>query len=158
MSTITAISALATSFNQLRAHQHLKWHLCPLLFLLDSQVGAHFAKSSVTLIVCRYDRGWFYHRELHLWLTRVSNIEPLVKTNTYERGSYICFDPNTWEMLRKVWISLTLVEPRLINFPPNDLIVFCWIFTTWMDYLVFLQDNFVIYNDMLERRKALPQQ
>ncbi|KAI8523907.1 hypothetical protein RHMOL_Rhmol13G0108000 [Rhododendron molle] len=71
------------------------------------------------------NRGWFYHRELHLWLTRVSNMEPLVKTNTYERGSYICFDPNTWEMLRKVWILSTLIEPRLINFPPNDLIVFC---------------------------------
>ncbi|XP_052186139.1 probable NOT transcription complex subunit VIP2 isoform X2 [Diospyros lotus] len=48
-----------------------------------------------------YSRGWFYHRELRLWLTRVSNMEPLVKTNTYERGSYICFDPNTWETIRK---------------------------------------------------------
>ncbi|XP_058198984.1 probable NOT transcription complex subunit VIP2 [Rhododendron vialii] len=48
-----------------------------------------------------YNRGWFYHRELRLWLTRVANMEPLVKTNTYERGSYICFDPNTWETIRK---------------------------------------------------------
>ncbi|XP_052177317.1 probable NOT transcription complex subunit VIP2 isoform X2 [Diospyros lotus] len=48
-----------------------------------------------------YNRGWFYHREVHLWFTRVSNVEPLVKTNTYERGSYICFDPNTWETIRK---------------------------------------------------------
>ncbi|KAL6979253.1 putative NOT transcription complex subunit vip2 [Sarracenia purpurea var. burkii] len=48
-----------------------------------------------------YNRGWFYHRELRLWFTRVSNMEPLVKTNAYERGSYICFDPNTWETIRK---------------------------------------------------------
>lgn len=48
-----------------------------------------------------YNRGWFYHRDLRLWFTRVSNIEPLVKTSAYERGSYICFDPNTWETIRK---------------------------------------------------------
>ncbi|XP_057480594.1 probable NOT transcription complex subunit VIP2 isoform X2 [Actinidia eriantha] len=48
-----------------------------------------------------YNRGWFYHRELRLWFIRVSNMEPLVKTNTYERGSYICFDPNTWETNRR---------------------------------------------------------
>ncbi|KAK4255003.1 hypothetical protein QN277_008066 [Acacia crassicarpa] len=48
-----------------------------------------------------YNRGWFYHKELHLWFIRVSNMEPLVKTNTYERGSYHCFDPNTFEIIRK---------------------------------------------------------
>ncbi|KAJ4955815.1 hypothetical protein NE237_012598 [Protea cynaroides] len=48
-----------------------------------------------------YNRGWFYHKELRLWLMRVSNMEPLVKTNTYERGSYLCFDPHTWETVRK---------------------------------------------------------
>ncbi|KAG8387770.1 hypothetical protein BUALT_Bualt02G0055800 [Buddleja alternifolia] len=48
-----------------------------------------------------YNRGWFYHREHRLWFTRVTNTEPLVKTNAYERGSYICFDPNTWETIRK---------------------------------------------------------
>ncbi|XP_057474903.1 probable NOT transcription complex subunit VIP2 isoform X2 [Actinidia eriantha] len=48
-----------------------------------------------------YNRAWFYHREVRLWFTRVSNMEPLVKTHAYERGSYICFDPNTWETIRK---------------------------------------------------------
>lgn len=48
-----------------------------------------------------HNRGWFYHRELRLWFMRVANMEPLVKTNSYERGSYICFDPNTWETIRK---------------------------------------------------------
>ncbi|KAL3625910.1 putative NOT transcription complex subunit vip2 [Castilleja foliolosa] len=48
-----------------------------------------------------YNRGWFYHREHRLWFTKVTNMEPLVKTSAYERGSYICFDPNTWETVRK---------------------------------------------------------
>ncbi|XP_057449098.1 probable NOT transcription complex subunit VIP2 isoform X3 [Lotus japonicus] len=47
------------------------------------------------------NRGWFYHKELRLWLIRVPNIEPLVKTNTHERGSYHCFEPNTFEIIRK---------------------------------------------------------
>ncbi|CAA6670395.1 unnamed protein product [Spirodela intermedia] len=46
-------------------------------------------------------RGWFYHKEHRLWFIRVANVEPLVKTNTYERGSYHCFDPNTWDTIRK---------------------------------------------------------
>lgn len=48
-----------------------------------------------------YNRGWFFHREHRLWFIRVANMEPLVKTNSYERGSYLCFDPNTWESVRK---------------------------------------------------------
>ncbi|KAG8644522.1 probable NOT transcription complex subunit VIP2 isoform X2 [Manihot esculenta] len=48
-----------------------------------------------------YNRGWFYHKEHRLWFIRVPNVEPLVKTNTYERGSYHCFDPNTFEIIRK---------------------------------------------------------
>ncbi|XP_068311746.1 probable NOT transcription complex subunit VIP2 isoform X6 [Pyrus communis] len=47
------------------------------------------------------NRGWFYHKEHRLWFIRVPNMEPLGKTNTYERGSYHCFDPNTFETVRK---------------------------------------------------------
>ncbi|KAH7560926.1 hypothetical protein JRO89_XS10G0141100 [Xanthoceras sorbifolium] len=48
-----------------------------------------------------YNKGWFYHKELRHWFIRVTNVEPLVKTNTYERGSYHCFDPTTFEIVRK---------------------------------------------------------
>ncbi|OVA03566.1 NOT2/NOT3/NOT5 [Macleaya cordata] len=48
-----------------------------------------------------YNRGWFYHRDLRLWFLRIANLEPLVKTPTYERGSYLCFDSNSWETIRK---------------------------------------------------------
>ncbi|XP_075503792.1 putative NOT transcription complex subunit VIP2 isoform X1 [Primulina tabacum] len=48
-----------------------------------------------------YNRGWFYHKEHRLWFKRVTNMEPLIKTNSYERSSFIGFDPNTWETMRK---------------------------------------------------------
>ncbi|WZZ56789.1 hypothetical protein YC2023_056896 [Brassica napus] len=46
-----------------------------------------------------YHRGWFYHKEHKLWFIRIG--EPLVKTNTYERGSYHCFDPISFEIVQK---------------------------------------------------------
>jgi CCR4-NOT transcription complex subunit 2 len=50
-----------------------------------------------------YNRGWFYHKEHRLWFIRIG--EPLVKTNAYERGSYHCFDPNSFEIVQKVSTS-----------------------------------------------------
>ncbi|KAJ4915308.1 NOT2 / NOT3 / NOT5 family [Raphanus sativus] len=46
-----------------------------------------------------YHRGWFYHKEHKLWFIRIG--EPLVKTNAYERGSYHCFDPSSFEIVQK---------------------------------------------------------
>jgi len=48
-----------------------------------------------------YKRDWRYHKEHKLWFTRVVGSEPTQKTNTYERGSYIYFDVNAWERVRK---------------------------------------------------------
>lgn len=48
-----------------------------------------------------HNRGWFYHKEHQLWFTTVTNTEPLVKTQNYERGSYYFFDPTVWEVGRK---------------------------------------------------------
>nr|GMD15997.1 probable NOT transcription complex subunit VIP2 isoform X1 [Ipomoea batatas] len=63
-----------------------------------------------------YNRGWFYHRDHRWWFMRVTNMEPLVKTNTYERGSYICFDPNTWETVRKVCIPRYIINLSILFF------------------------------------------
>lgn len=41
-----------------------------------------------------------------MWLMRVPNLEPLVKTQSYERGSYFFFDQSTWDTLRKVSLPL----------------------------------------------------
>ncbi|KAJ0244840.1 NOT2 / NOT3 / NOT5 family [Hirschfeldia incana] len=46
-----------------------------------------------------YHRGWFYHNEHKMWFIRIG--EPLVKTNAYERGSYHCFDPQSFEIVQK---------------------------------------------------------
>ncbi|CAI9771768.1 unnamed protein product [Fraxinus pennsylvanica] len=48
-----------------------------------------------------YTRGWFYHKELLLWFTRVADMEPLLKTSTYERGSYFFFNSDTWMLRNK---------------------------------------------------------
>jgi len=53
-----------------------------------------------------YERGWLYHKEQRRWLKRVPNTEPLVKTSAYERGSYHCFEPNTFEITLKVLTCL----------------------------------------------------
>ncbi|KAK6158108.1 hypothetical protein DH2020_005422 [Rehmannia glutinosa] len=73
----------------------------------------YYAKQTPPLKVS-YNRGWFYHRELRLWFTRVKNMEPLVKTNSYERGCYFCFDPNTWQTARKdnFVLQYEMVEKR----------------------------------------------
>lgn len=95
---------------------HFSWVLTLWNFFLFSSsndftfcVGLGYNKWHFIHIAYRYNRGWFYHKEHRLWFMRVANMEPLVKTNAYERGSYICFDPNTWETIRKVWISFSLI-------------------------------------------------
>ena len=51
-----------------------------------------------------YNRDWRYHKDLRLWFTRAPGTEPSVKTNTYERGIYIYFDPKTWQKIRKDFV------------------------------------------------------
>lgn len=60
-----------------------------------------------------YRRGWFYHKELRAWFSRFPNVEH-IKTPTHERGSYLSFDPHTWETKRKdnFVLQYDLVEKR----------------------------------------------
>lgn len=51
-----------------------------------------------------YKRNWRYHKDLHLWLTKDVGSEPTQKTATYERGTYIFFDPNIWERVQKEFV------------------------------------------------------
>lgn len=51
-----------------------------------------------------YKRNWRYHKDLHLWLTKDVGSEPTQKTATYERGTYVFFDPNTWERVQKEFV------------------------------------------------------
>ena len=53
-----------------------------------------------------YARNWRYHKGLHLWLTKEQNTEPLQKTPTYERGTYVFFDPGSWEKVSKSFVLM----------------------------------------------------
>ncbi|PKA60295.1 hypothetical protein AXF42_Ash008354 [Apostasia shenzhenica] len=79
-----------------------KFHIGTLFYIFYSM-----PKDEAQLFAANelYSRGWFYHRELQLWLIRIG--EPLVKTQTYERGSYHYFDPSTWQTIRKDNFVLT---------------------------------------------------
>ncbi|KAF9171583.1 hypothetical protein BGX21_007250 [Mortierella sp. AD011] len=63
-----------------------------------------------------YSRHWRYHKELRLWLMKDQTSEQ-VKTPTFEKGSYIFFDPNSWEKVKKDFIVMydALEERRQIN-------------------------------------------
>lgn len=53
-----------------------------------------------------YARNWRYHKGLHLWLTKDPNMEPLQKTPTYERGTYVFFDPGSWDKVSKNFVLM----------------------------------------------------
>ncbi|XP_020176467.1 probable NOT transcription complex subunit VIP2 isoform X1 [Aegilops tauschii subsp. strangulata] len=61
-----------------------------------------------------YNRGWFYHKEVRQWLTRIPNMEPLIKTPSYEQGSYAFFHQPNWETVHKdnFVLHYELVEKR----------------------------------------------
>ncbi|XP_039776650.1 probable NOT transcription complex subunit VIP2 isoform X5 [Panicum virgatum] len=75
-----------------------KLHLATLFYIFYSM-----PKDEAQLYAAHelYSRGWFYHKESRLWFTKIPNVEPLVKTPLYERGSYGFFDPQIWETVRK---------------------------------------------------------
>jgi hypothetical protein len=61
-----------------------------------------------------YDRDWRYHTEKKVWLTKVPGVEPLQKTNSFEKGVYTVFDPVQW---RKVQVEMTIEYGKLAEKP-----------------------------------------
>ncbi|XP_073138666.1 probable NOT transcription complex subunit VIP2 [Henckelia pumila] len=61
-----------------------------------------------------HDRGWYFHRELHMWFTRDKNFVPDVRNATFEVGSYVFFDPSIWQTIRqeKVVLYYEMIEQR----------------------------------------------
>lgn len=75
-----------------------KFQLETLFYIFYSMPGDEaqlFAADELTT------RGWWFHKELKTWLSRVANVEPAVKTERYERGSFWIFDTSSWERVRK---------------------------------------------------------
>ncbi|CAF3379639.1 unnamed protein product [Rotaria socialis] len=48
-----------------------------------------------------YKRDWRYHKEERIWLTRIKNIMPDQKYDTYETGVYCVFDVQLWRKTHK---------------------------------------------------------
>lgn len=48
-----------------------------------------------------YKRDWRYHKEERLWLTRIKNIMPDQKYESYETGVYCVFDVQLWRKTHK---------------------------------------------------------
>lgn len=48
-----------------------------------------------------YHREWRYHKDDKVWITRSNRMLPTEKTSTYERGTYIYFDPIGWRKVAK---------------------------------------------------------
>ncbi|CAG8572923.1 9541_t:CDS:2 [Diversispora eburnea] len=53
-----------------------------------------------------YNRNWRYHKDLRLWLTKEQGTEPFTKTQAFERGNYIFFDPSSWEKVKKDFLLM----------------------------------------------------
>lgn len=49
-------------------------------------------------------RNWRYHKELQVWLTKDSNSEPKAAGIGAEEGTYIFFDPVSWEYVTKTLV------------------------------------------------------
>lgn len=49
-------------------------------------------------------RNWRYHRDLQVWLTKDSNVDPQIISPDVERGVYVFFDPHNWEKIRKEFV------------------------------------------------------
>lgn len=49
-------------------------------------------------------RNWRYHKELQVWLTKDSSCEPIATGLGSEEGTYIFFDPVSWEMVTKSFL------------------------------------------------------
>ncbi|XP_033889164.1 CCR4-NOT transcription complex subunit 2 isoform X2 [Acipenser ruthenus] len=48
-----------------------------------------------------FNRDWRYHKEERVWITRAPGMEPTMKTNSYERGTYYFFDCLNWRKVAK---------------------------------------------------------
>ena len=48
-------------------------------------------------------RNWRFHKSLGLWLTKEPGVEPQLRTNAMERGTYVFWDSSRWERVKKVF-------------------------------------------------------
>jgi CCR4-NOT transcription complex subunit 2 len=61
-------------------------------------------------------RGWWFHKEQKTWLMRIPNMEPVLKTDRFERGTFLVFDTTIWETVKKENMQ---VNYEHLERPPN---------------------------------------
>ncbi|KAK1875337.1 CCR4-NOT transcription complex subunit 2 [Dissostichus eleginoides] len=52
-------------------------------------------------LLAAVELDWRYHKEERVWITRAPGMEPTLKTNAYERGTYYFFDCLNWRKVAK---------------------------------------------------------
>ncbi|XP_048767352.2 CCR4-NOT transcription complex subunit 2-like isoform X2 [Ostrea edulis] len=70
-----------------------------VLFFLFYMNGNDFIQLAAAAEL--YTRDWRYHKEERVWITRAPGVEPLMKSATYERGTYYFFDVQNWRRVAK---------------------------------------------------------
>ncbi|RVE72218.1 hypothetical protein OJAV_G00059760 [Oryzias javanicus] len=70
-----------------------------LLFYLYYMNGGDLLQ--ILAAVELFNRDWRYHKEERVWITRAPGMEPTLKTNAYERGTYYFFDCLNWRKVAK---------------------------------------------------------
>jgi len=74
---------------------------------------------NVVFFVPRYNRDWRYHKEERVWITRAPGVEPTMKTNAFERGTYYFFDAQNWRKVAKeFYLEYDKLEDRP-QLPPS---------------------------------------
>lgn len=63
-----------------------------------------FFNDVVAVAVIRFHRDWRYHKDEKIWITRAPGYPPTDKSQTYERGTYIFFDPQNWRKQPKEFL------------------------------------------------------
>ena len=92
-----------------------------------------FGNDCVQLLAANelYKRDWRYHKEERFWLTRIKNIMPDQKFDTYETGVYCVFDVQLW---RKTHKSMRIDYDKLDGkYQKSCMIYYCPIFVLFCD-------------------------
>lgn len=74
-----------------------------------------FSSSLFITSLSSFNRDWRYHKEERVWITRAPGMEPTLKTNTYERGTYYFFDCLNWRKVAKVVVFLSAASFQFRN-------------------------------------------
>jgi len=82
-----------------------------LFFLFYTAVGDNTQLSAANQL---YERGWRFNRSTGYWVARLPNINPDVRSGTYEKGVYQYFNPTSWRRETKA-MTLYYSELSLAN-------------------------------------------